>query len=102
MPQEIVDLALQDGGVVDQPFGARQRLARGVVVLARLLIQFHDIVGDKARAIYCVPGPTHFATFNAVYDRYFPKDAPSRIFMFIHSWPGPFDLEIDCMAVLPT
>lgn len=51
--------------------------------------------------VYCVPGPTHFATFNAVYDRYFPKDAPSRIFMFIHSWPGPFDLEIDCVAILP-
>ena len=49
--------------------------------------------------VYCVPGPTHFTTFNAVYDRYFPKDAPSRIFMFIHSWPGPFDLEIDCVAV---
>jgi len=25
--------------------------------------------------VYCVPGPAHFATFNAVYDRYFPKDA---------------------------
>lgn len=49
--------------------------------------------------VYCVPGPTNFATFNAVYDSYFPKDAPSRIFMFIHSWPGPFDVEIDCVAV---
>jgi len=48
--------------------------------------------------VYCVPGATHFATFNAVYDRYFPKDAPSRIFMFIDSWPGPFDIEIDCVA----
>ena len=48
--------------------------------------------------VYCVPGLAHFATFNAVYDRYFPKDAPSRIFMFIHSWPGPFDLEMDCVA----
>jgi 2-iminobutanoate/2-iminopropanoate deaminase len=50
--------------------------------------------------VYCVPGPANFATFNAVYDRYFPKDAPSRIFMFIQSWPGPFDLEIDCVAAL--
>jgi 2-iminobutanoate/2-iminopropanoate deaminase len=48
--------------------------------------------------VYCTPGPANFATFNSVYDRYFPKDAPSRIFMFIHSWPGPFDLEIDCVA----
>lgn len=49
--------------------------------------------------VYSTPGEAHFATFNAVYDRYFPKDAPSRIFMYIHSWPGPFDLEIDCVAV---
>jgi 2-iminobutanoate/2-iminopropanoate deaminase len=50
--------------------------------------------------VYSTPGETHFATFNAVYDRYFPKDAPSRIFMYIHSWPGPFDVEIDCVAAL--
>ena len=50
--------------------------------------------------VYCVPGEARFATFNAVYDRYFPKDAPSRIFMFIHSWPGPFDIEVDCVAAL--
>jgi 2-iminobutanoate/2-iminopropanoate deaminase len=49
--------------------------------------------------VYSTPGETNFATFNAIYDRYFPKDAPSRIFMFIHSWPGPFDIEIDCVAV---
>ncbi len=50
--------------------------------------------------VYCMPGEARFATFNAIYDRYFPKDAPSRIFMFIHSWPGTFDLEIDCVAVV--
>lgn len=49
--------------------------------------------------VYCVSGEARFATFNSVYDRYFPEDAPSRIFMFIHSWPGPFDLEIDCVAL---
>ena len=26
--------------------------------------------------VYCVPGEARFATFNAIYDRYFPKDAP--------------------------
>lgn len=49
--------------------------------------------------VYTTPGETRFAVFNAVYDRYFPTDAPSRIFMHIHSWPGPFDVEIDCVAV---
>jgi len=28
--------------------------------------------------VYCVPGAAHFSTFNAVYDRFFPRDAPSR------------------------
>ena len=50
--------------------------------------------------VYCVPGPDRFSVFNAAYDRYFPKDAPSRIFMFIHSWPGPFDIEMDCVAAV--
>ena len=50
--------------------------------------------------VYCTPGVDHFATFNAIYDRYFPQNAPSRIFMYIHSWPGPFDLEMDCVAEL--
>jgi 2-iminobutanoate/2-iminopropanoate deaminase len=50
--------------------------------------------------VYCVPGENRFATFNAIYERYFPSDAPSRIFMFIHSWPGPFDIEIDCVAAV--
>jgi len=50
--------------------------------------------------VYCAPGPPHFATFNAVYDRYFPKDAPSHIFMFIHPWSGPFDLEVDWVATV--
>jgi len=50
--------------------------------------------------VYCTPDPSHFAEFNAVYDRYFPEDAPARIFMHVPSWPGPFDVEIDCVAVI--
>src|ERR1043166_5434007 len=50
--------------------------------------------------VYCTPDPSHFAAFNAVYDRYFPVDPPSRIFVHVPSWPGPFDVEIDCVAVI--
>ena len=49
--------------------------------------------------VYCMPGDNRFVEFNAIYDRYFPDDPPSRIFMYIHSWPGPFDVEIDCVAI---
>jgi 2-iminobutanoate/2-iminopropanoate deaminase len=55
--------------------------------------------------VYCVRGPddgeNRFAIFNEVYDRYFPDEQPARIFMYIESWPGPFDVEIDCVAAMP-
>jgi 2-iminobutanoate/2-iminopropanoate deaminase len=50
--------------------------------------------------VYCTPDPTHFARFNAVYDRVFGAEQPPRIFMHVPSWPGPFDIEVDCVAVV--
>src|SRR6516225_7657878 len=50
--------------------------------------------------VYCTPDPAHFSAFNEVYDRYFHTDAPARIFVHVPSWPGPFDVEIDCVAVI--
>ncbi len=42
--------------------------------------------------------PKHFETFNRVYARYFPADPPARIFLVVAGWPGPFNLEVDCVA----
>jgi 2-iminobutanoate/2-iminopropanoate deaminase len=50
--------------------------------------------------VYCTPDPTHFAKFNEVYERYFKTGSPARIFLHVPSWPGPFDVEIDCVAVV--
>jgi 2-iminobutanoate/2-iminopropanoate deaminase len=50
--------------------------------------------------VYCTPDPSHFGVFNEVYARYFPVESPARIFLHVPSWPGPFDVEIDCVAVL--
>ena len=50
--------------------------------------------------VYCTPDPSHFAKFNEAYARYFPVEQPARIFLHVPSWPGPFDIEIDCVAVL--
>jgi len=49
--------------------------------------------------IYC-SDPAHFATFNEIYHRYFPDDAPARIFLCPATWPGPYDIEVDCIAVV--
>lgn len=50
--------------------------------------------------VYCTPEESHFGQFNEVYARYFLTDAPARIFLQVPSWPGPFDIEVDCIAVL--
>jgi len=50
--------------------------------------------------VYCTADPSHFGKFNEAYARYFPVEQPARIFLHVASWPGPFDIEIDCVAVL--
>ena len=49
--------------------------------------------------VYCTPASAHFAVFNDVYARYFQDQTPARIFVHVPSWPGPFDVEIDCVAL---
>ena len=49
--------------------------------------------------IFCTSAK-HFATVNAIYARYFPIDPPARIYVCIPEWTGPFDIEIDCIAMI--
>lgn len=49
--------------------------------------------------VYCT-STRHFAAFNAVYARYFPIDPPARIFICTPEWFAPFDVEIDCIAMM--
>jgi 2-iminobutanoate/2-iminopropanoate deaminase len=48
--------------------------------------------------IYCTDA-AHFSKVNEVYARYFPVESPARIFVCVPCFPGPFDIEIDCVAV---
>ena len=43
--------------------------------------------------------PDRFKTFNEIYKRYFPKNPPARIFFCVPEWTGPFDIEVECIAV---
>ena len=47
--------------------------------------------------VYCTD-PAHFETVNSVYARYFSSTPPARIFICVPTWPGSFDVEIDCIA----
>jgi len=49
--------------------------------------------------IFCTSAK-HFPAVNAIYARHFPKDPPARIFVCIPEWTGPFDIEIDCIAMI--
>jgi 2-iminobutanoate/2-iminopropanoate deaminase len=49
--------------------------------------------------VYCT-SVEHFAAVNTVYARYFPVDPPARIFLTVPAWPGPFDIEIDCITAI--
>jgi len=35
-----------------------------------------------------------------VFARYFPSGSPARIFLCVAAFPGSFDIEVDCIAVL--
>jgi hypothetical protein len=51
----------------------------------RLLADFGASTAPNAERkcnVYCTPDPAHFATFNEIYAR-----------------PGPFDVEVDCVAL---
>jgi 2-iminobutanoate/2-iminopropanoate deaminase len=49
--------------------------------------------------VYCT-SVEKFASVNAIYARYFPKNPPARIFINVPAWPGHFDIEIDCIAAV--
>ena len=41
----------------------------------------------------------YFDIVNEVYALYFPEAPPARTFVTVGSWPWPFDIEIDCIAL---
>ena len=49
--------------------------------------------------VYC-SNPSYFAAINTVYAEYFSAYKPARIFLCQAGWFGPFDMEIDCVALV--
>jgi 2-iminobutanoate/2-iminopropanoate deaminase len=47
--------------------------------------------------VYCT-SVEMFPAVNGVYAKFFPKDPPARMFVNVLAHPGPFDIEIDCVA----
>ncbi len=89
----------QSGEIRPMPF---ERQAEIVLAQMKTCVEAAGSTMEKVVKcnVYCTPDPAHFAKFNAAYERYFPSVQPSRIYLHVPSWPGPFDIEIDCVAVL--
>jgi 2-iminobutanoate/2-iminopropanoate deaminase len=49
--------------------------------------------------IYCTDA-SQFGKFNEIYARYFPVESPARIFLCGAPFPGPLDIEVDCVAIV--
>jgi 2-iminobutanoate/2-iminopropanoate deaminase len=83
-------------------------IQRPIEQQAELVLQQMKLCLEKAGSsmenvlkcnIYCT-SVEKFAAVNTVYARFFPKDPPARIFICVPAWPGPFDIEIDCVAAV--
>jgi 2-iminobutanoate/2-iminopropanoate deaminase len=51
--------------------------------------------------VYCTSVEA-FPAVNAIYARFFAPNFPARIFINVPAWPGAFDIEIDCVAAIPS
>jgi 2-iminobutanoate/2-iminopropanoate deaminase len=89
----------QTGEIKRVPFARQSEL---VLEQMRLCLEAAGSSLDRVLKcnVYCTPDESHFGIFNDIYSRYFPADAPARIFLHVPSWPGPFDIEIDCVAAI--
>jgi 2-iminobutanoate/2-iminopropanoate deaminase len=88
----------QTGEVIRQP------IERQIQIVLDQLKRCVEAAGSSLEQVvkcnvYCTD-ESHFATFNEAYARYFSKQPPARIFILVPRWPGPFDLEIDCVAMV--
>lgn len=58
-------------------------------------------LAQVVKAIVFVTDPELIAGANAVYRQRFPDGFPARTSAGIKAWPAPFDIEIECVAVIP-
>ena len=88
----------ETGEIVDAPI---ERQAELVLTQLKLCVETAGSSLENVLKcnVYCT-SVDKFAAVNEIYKRFFPKDPPARIFVTVPAWPGPFDIEIDCVAAI--
>jgi 2-iminobutanoate/2-iminopropanoate deaminase len=86
------------GEVVNAPIGRQTEL-----VLEQMKLCLETAGSDLNHVLKCnvyCTSVDFFPIVNGIYARFFPVNPPARIFINVPAWPGHFDIEIDCVAVL--
>jgi hypothetical protein len=82
--------------------GCKSRCRRFESCRGHRCLRSSDGVSDLDHVLKCnvlCISADRFKPFNEVYKRFFPKNPPARIFFCVPEWTGPFDVEVDCIAV---
>jgi len=54
---------------------------------------------DVVKVNVFIANSAYFDIVNTIYKDYFPSNPPARTFATVGSWPWPFDIEIECIAI---
>jgi 2-iminobutanoate/2-iminopropanoate deaminase len=80
--------------------GDIQTQTRAVLDLLKLALESNGSSLDKAvKCTVLASNAGFFSQINEIYAQYFAQDPPARTFVAVGSWPLPFDIEIECIAL---
>ena len=88
----------ETGEIVSGPIDRQTRLVMDQMKLC-LETAGSDLDHVLKCNVYCT-SVDFFPIVNIIYSSYFPAAPPARIFINVPAWPGPFDIEIDCVAIM--
>lgn len=80
--------------------GDIQAQTRQVLENIKIILEAAGSSMDKVvkATVFCA-NAGYFNKVNEVYKQYFPHEPPARTFVTVGSWPGAFDIEIECIAL---
>ncbi|MCW5774285.1 MAG: RidA family protein [Rhodospirillaceae bacterium] len=71
-------------------------------VLEALKVALESNGSSLAKVVKCTvfaANAGYFPQINEIYAQYFKEAPPARTFVAVGSWPMPFDIEIECIAL---
>ena len=80
--------------------GDIQTQTRAVLELMKLALESNG--SSMSKVVKCTVYAANagfFNQINTVYAQYFAHNPPARTFVAVGSWPMPFDIEIECIAL---